>query len=211
MPGLLTTHKKLWPETKARGLEETIWKDVVMPQRDDGKRGLIEVDWDRWITLAMKRMKAWQLESADRQASTDKTPNTPSNKTVKALRRSTQSEVEIPSRARLSSSGTPVALASIMVSSVGTPVKSPARPPSVTSASSTPRAENFSNQLTAVLQRAASDPSCNGSDMDDPMELLCQRLRSMKGFQPLVSPTRDEWEVVRGQYIGDLSAGPGES
>lgn len=210
MPGLLTTHRKLWSDTKSKGLEETIWTCVVMPQREEGKRGLLEVDWERWIALAMKRMQTWKIEEAKRHASIDKTPNTPSNKTVKALRRSTQSDIEIPSRARLASSGTPAALASLMGSSMGTPIKSPGRPPSVASAHSTPRPDSFSDQLTAGLQRTVSGPSSDGSDLLDPLELFCDRVRAMKGYQPFDAPVRDEWEVVQGKSslsLGRFSRG----
>ena len=198
LPGLLTTHKKLWPDIKARGLEEILWANVVMPQREDEKRGLLQLEWERWIVLARTRMKTWQIEQAKQQASVDKTPNTPSNKTVKALRRATNSDVEVPSRARLSSSGAPAAFASLMGSTIGTPVKSPGRPPSVASAHSTPRPDSFTDQLAAGLQRTVSGVSSSGSDVDDPMELFCERIRGMKGFQALDTPVRDEWEVVRG-------------
>lgn len=201
LPGLLTTHKKLWPETKARGLEETLWTNVVMPQREEDKRGLLQLDWERWIVLAKTRMKTWQVEQAKQRASVDKTPNTPSTKTVKALRRATNSDVEVPSRARLSSSGTPAAFASLMGSTIGTPIKSPGRPPSVASAHSTPRPDNFSDQLAAGLQRTVSGVSSSGSDVDDPMELFCERVRGMKGFQAFDAPVRDEWEVVRGEFV----------
>lgn len=201
MPGLLSSRKKLWSESKARALEEILWTSVVMPQRDDGKRGLMELDWDRWITLAMKRLKTWQMELVKRQSNVDKTPNTPSNKTVKALRRATHSDVEVPVRARLSSSGTPAALASIMGSSTGTPIKSPGRPPSISSAHSTPRPETFSDQLTAGLQRTVNGPSSNGSEVEDRMEQFCVRISAMQGFQALDTPVRDEWEVVQGESL----------
>lgn len=205
LPGLVNSLHKLWPEARARQIEDAIWQHVILVQRGEkGKRGLLQLDWDRWIVLAMKRLQVYQLEEANRLTLIRST--SPAIKTVKTLKRASRSDVEVHARNRLSSSPSPAAFTSLMGSSTATPTKAVARPPSIASARSTPRPDEFSDQLTSGLQRVSSDKSSSGSDVDVTIGRFCERLREMPGYLALDSAKREDWEVVPG-----MSSPPGEA
>lgn len=197
LPGLSDTRQSLWSADQAQQIEDAIMK-MLMHGTDNASRGMIALDWERWIILSVRRIKAWQLEHDKRQAAVDKA-STPANKTLKALRRAPKSTTDVPARSRTLSSSTTIPFASLMSSTSNTPSKLPTRPPSIASARSASKSDYFAEQLTAELQRTTSEGSSGDADEEDPVETLCRRWSEMKGYRPLEEKPRDEWEVVRGK------------
>jgi hypothetical protein len=197
MPGN-SSRSRLWDDTKVKQIEEAIWRGTMVAQREPGKHGLLDVDWADWAARAWRRRETWKQEQADMLKRKQK--ENVDKSTLRFLKRASRSEIDVPKRGRQLSVGTPISIPSMLPSTVSTPTRPPTRPPSIASSvKSSVKPDEFSEQLTAGLQKTISGTSSGSSASDEALEKWCETIRSLKGYEPLVTTKRDEWEVVDGE------------
>ena len=203
-PGLPgnSSSSRMWDDAKVKQIEEAMWRGLCVTQRKPGRQGLLDIDWADWVARAWRRREAWKKEQADMVKRKQK--ETIDISTLRFLKRASRSEVDVPKRGRQLSVGTPNAIPSMLPSTVSTPTRPATRPPSIAS-SSKAKPDEFSDQLTAGLQKTISGTSSGSSASDEAMERWCDAIRSLKGYEPLVTGKRDEWEVVEGESMWMLT------
>jgi hypothetical protein len=191
-----SSHSRLWDDAKVKQIEEAMWRGLCLTQREPGRHGLLDIDWADWVARAWRRRETWKQEQAD--IIKRKQKETTDRSTLRFLKRASRSEVDVPKRGRQLSVGTPTAIPSMLPSTVSTPTRPATRPPSIASSIKT-KPDEFSDQLTAGLQKTMSGTSSGSSASDEVMEKWCDAIRLLKGYEPLVTGKRDEWEVVEGE------------
>lgn len=192
-----SSRSMLWDDAKVKQMEEAMWRGFLVTQREPGRHGLLDIDWADWVARAWRRRENWKQEQAD--VIKRKQKETIDRSTLRFLKRASRSEVDVPKRGRQLSVGTPTAIPSMLPSNVSTPTRPATRPPSIASSFKT-KPDEFSDQLTAGLQKTISGTSSGSSASEEVMEKWCDTIRSLKGYEPLVTGKRDEWEVVEGAF-----------
>jgi hypothetical protein len=191
-----SSRSSLWDDAKVKQIEEAMWRGLCITQREPGRHSLLDIDWADWVARAWRRRETWKQEQAD--IIKRKQKETVDRSTLRFLKRASRSEVDVPKRGRQLSVGTPTAIPSMLPSTVSTPTRPATRPPSIAS-SIKAKPDEFSDQLTAGLQKTMSGTSSGSSASDEVMEKWCDAIRLLKGYEPLVTGKRDEWEVVEGE------------
>lgn len=197
LPGS-SSRSRLWDDEKVKQLVDTMSKGLLATQRDSGRNGLADIDWADWAARSWRRRETWKQEQADVVKRKEK--ETIDRSTLRFLKRASRSEVDVPKRGRQLSVGTPNAIPSMLPSTVSTPTRPTTRPVSVASSiKSSSKPDEFSDQLTAGLQKTISGTSSGSSASDEIMEKWCDIIRSLKGFETLVTGKGDAWEVIEGK------------
>jgi hypothetical protein len=200
-----TSRSRIWDDDKVKEIVDAISKGLLVAQKDVGKHGLLEIDWADWAAKAWRRRDTWKQEQAD--AVKRKHKETMDKSTLRFLKRASQSDVDVPKRGRQLSVGTPNTIAPMIYSAISTPTRQNSRPASIaSSAKSAVKADDFSDQLTAGLKKTLSNTSSGSSASDAAQDKWCDKIRSLIGYEPLVSAKRDEWEVVDGESTRVLLA-----
>ena len=196
LPGT-SSRSRLWDDSKVKELVDAMSKVLLVTRRDPGSYGILDLDWADWAARAWRRRETWKQEQANMFKRKQK--ETIDRSTMRFLKRASRSEVDVPKRGRQLSVGTPNAIPSMLPSTVSTPTRPATRPASVASSiKSGSKPDEFSDRLTAGLQKTISGTSSASSASDELMEKWCDSIRLLKGYEPLVTTKRDEWEVVEG-------------
>jgi hypothetical protein len=199
IPGM-TSRIRVWNDDKVKHMENVIYKALLVAQRDAGRNGLLEIDWADWAARTWRRRDTWKQEQVDQIKRKQK--ETMDRSTLRFLKRASRSEVDVPKRSRQLSVGTPTAIPSMLPSAVSTPTRPPARPLSIASSiqsKSSVKQDEFSDQLAAGLAKTLTNESSGSSESDEALRKRCDNMRALKGYEPLVTGRRDEWEVVDGE------------
>ena len=164
LPGA-DSQARLWDDERIDKLEKAIWEGAVVPQHDEGKRGLLDIHWGVWAVGAARRHKIWK------------------ERVIKARPPNVEDEL----RGRLAVPSTPAH------SAFSTPGKTSTRSPSVASANRSKAPEDVA---------VSNPPSAGGSESDENDQRQrewCRVISGLRGFERLVAPKKDQWEVVDGE------------
>lgn len=199
VPGI-TSRSRLWDDDRVKHMENVMYKALLVAQRDAGRNGLLEIDWADWAARTWRRRDIWKQEQADQVKRKHK--ETTDRSTLRFLKRASRSEVDMPKRGRQLSVGTPTAIPSMLPSIVSTPTRPPTRPVSIASSiksRSSVKPDEFSDQLAAGLAKTLTAESSGSSESDEALQKWCDSMRALKGYEPLLTGSRDGWEVVDGK------------
>lgn len=160
----------LWSETRLAAIEQAVWQGAVIPDKAGGKKRLLDSEWTEWAPGSLRRKKAWKEAQA--------------TITVESKKKSSRASSMNDDKARGKLSLPPM-------SAVTSTPKSSTRPPSIASTDKPPREDTRS---PLPLSGKESD-----EDAEEKLAAYLRYLASLRGYQRLVSPLKEEWEVLEGK------------
>ncbi|ORY33694.1 hypothetical protein BCR39DRAFT_518613 [Naematelia encephala] len=182
--------KKLWSAQRLAQIETELWAGTVIVQRQEGRNGLLDMDWNAWAIGAMRRRKAWKLEEEKRQAEIGEVKILDGDDAQKKSKKTSPSDVESSTtRGKL---GIPSPLTA---TSSSTPSRSSSRPPSISS-------DHRSNRSQAKASPSGQDDNQSkvghSEDLDDEEKRRewYKVISGLDGFQRLTLRKGDAWELV---------------
>lgn len=171
-------YPRLWDDRRLGEIENAIWAGAVVSDKAEGRTRLLDLEWATWAPGAAKRKEKWRsAHSSVQPDGFGKQIN------ARQAKRSHSVNQDEGYRGRLSAPP----IGTLPQSS--TPQRLTTRPPSIAS-----------TERTRSPLRTGPVP--DEPDAFDPIEKqrqFCSTVSGLRGFQPLLTQNKDEWEVLEGK------------